>query len=307
MLMIDKLIEKIKENKNPICIALDTNIDVIPENILNDEINEKWYTPKAYTTAMLKFNKIIIDSIFNLVPAISINIAYYEKYGIPGIRTFIDTINYAKEKDLIVIGDIKRAEYIESYLGKISINKTKQSSYHSDFITTNPYLGINALKPFVEDCLNYEKGMFIILKTGSNDFKDLIIEDPDNPGDRNPLYYKFANQIDELGTPLIGENNFSSIGAVIQPTHSSQLTQLRSLHPTMFFLISENKSEEESFTKFIPAFRRDDKIGALIVTSKNILTAYKNPTYSGLGIERSIIEETKLVIKSIQSYLSPEE
>jgi orotidine-5'-phosphate decarboxylase len=299
--MIDNLINMIKLKGNSLCIGLDTTIDIIPNEILENEINKKWYTSRGYTSAILKFNKIIIDIVHEFVPAILVNITYYEKYGVSGLKVFMDTINYAKEKGLITIGDIKRSEYVESYLGKLLIHKIRQSSYNSDFITTNPYLGIETIEPFVEDCKNYKKGMFVILKTVGKDFKDLIIEDPNKPGARNPLYYKLADDIDNLGKYIIGENGFSSIGAVVGSTHSSQLKYLREQYANMFFLLPENKIREDIINNLIPAFYRKDKLGALIVKSDKILTAYKNPTYSGLSLEKAILEETKNTINQIES------
>ena len=123
-------------------------------------------------------------------------------YGLPGIRAFEETCRYAKEKEMLVIADIKRGDigstaraYSNAFLGKIKIGDKEESIFDVDFVTLNPYLGIDGIKPFIEDCHKYNKGVFIIDKTSnpsSGELQDLKLETGEE------LYVRVAKLIEEL-------------------------------------------------------------------------------------------------------------
>ena len=156
--MMDKLINKIQEMQNPTVIGLDPRYEMIPEFIKNKY--EK--NLEGVAEAILEFNKKIIDAVYDIIPAVKPQIAFYEMYGLEGMKVFEKTCKYAKEKGMIVIADIKRGDigttakaYSNAFLGKTLIGDKEESIYDVDFVTLNPYMGIDAIKPFIDDCKKY--------------------------------------------------------------------------------------------------------------------------------------------------------
>ena len=200
---IDKLIDKIKEKNNPTVIGLDPRYDIIPNCI-----KEKYTKDiEGAAKAIIEFNKRLIDATCDIIPAVKPQIAFYEMFGLPGMKAFEETCKYAKEKGMIVIADMKRGDigttakaYSNAAIGKTSIGEIEQSIFDVEFVTVNPYLGTDGVLPFVEDCKKYGKGIFVLVKTSnksSGELQDLVTED----GDR--VYVKIAKLVNEWGKELV--------------------------------------------------------------------------------------------------------
>lgn len=153
--MINKLIEKIKQTNAPIVVGLDPMMGFIPEHITKKAFKEYGETLEGAAEAIWLFNKAIVDSTCDLIPAVKPQIAMYEQFGIPGMTAFKRTVDYCKEKGLIVIGDIKRGDigstssaYAVGHLGKVTVGSKSYYGFDEDFVTVNPYLGSDGVKPF---------------------------------------------------------------------------------------------------------------------------------------------------------------
>lgn len=234
---MDELIEKIKKLDNPTVIGLDPRYDMIPECIRNkyDE------TIEGACSAILEFNKALIDATYDIIPAVKPQIAFYEMFGLEGMKVFKETCDYAKKKGMIVIIDAKRGDigstaegYSNAFIGKTPLGDKKESIFDADFVTVNPYLGSDGIKPFIKDCIEYGKGIFIILKTSnpsSGELQNVITENGEE------IYKHMAKLINDWGKDLIGENGYSSVSVVVGATHPRELEELRELMPNAFFLI----------------------------------------------------------------------
>lgn len=276
---IDKLIDKIKETNNPTVIGLDPNYESLPECIKKKHTNDI----QGIAESILEFNKSIIDEIHDIIPAIKPNIAFYEKYGIEGMKVFKDTCDYAKEKGMITIADIKRGDightanaYSKAFLSGIEVGGKLERIFDVDFVTLNPYLGIDGIKPFIEDCLKYNKGVFIIDKTSnksSGELQDLELK----TGEK--LYIKVANLIEEWGSGLVGEYGYSSIASVVGATYPEQLTELRKKAPHTFFLIPGFGAQGGKAEDVALGFD-ENKIGAIVNSSRGLIYAYKSSEYN---------------------------
>ncbi len=224
-MIIDKLIEKIIETKNPTVVGLDPKLDFIPKCIQekHTEVIEMF----------LEFNKAIIDSIYDLVPAVKPQIAMYEEYGIKGLECYIETVNYAKSKGLVVIGDAKRGD-ISSTAKSYSVGHLGEKHFSVDFLTVNPYMGYDSVEPFEEEMEKYEKGLFLLVKTSNpRSFQIQNLELKDG----RMVYEEVAKLTAEWGEKFIGKHGYSSVGAVVGATHKDELIQIRSLVPNVFFLV----------------------------------------------------------------------
>ena len=234
---MDQLIDKIKQMDNPTVMGLDPRYDMLPTCITKKYEN----TIKGACEAILEFNQALIDATYDIIPAIKPQIAFYEMFGTDGINVFKQTCDYARKKGMIVIADIKRGDigstasgYSNAYLGKTPLLEKEEPIFDVDFATINPYLGIDGIKPFIEDCKQYGKGIFIIDKTSnpsSGELQDLKLENG------NTIYEQVALLIEKWGEDLRGEYGYSSISSVVGATYPEQLQTLRKLAPHTFFLI----------------------------------------------------------------------
>lgn len=275
---MDKLIQKIKETNNPTVIGLDPKYENIPEYIR--EKYEKNLDGAA--KAILEFNKKLIDETNDIIPAIKPQIAYYEMYGIEGLITFKETCKYAKEKGMIVIADIKRgdigttvAAYSSAYIGKTTIGDIEESVFDVDFITVNPYLGTDGIEPFVQDCIKYDKGLFILDKTSnpsSGELQDVKTENGQT------IYEVVADLINKWGKDLIGENGYSNIGAVVGATYPEQLKSLRQQMPNTYFLIPGYGAQGGKANDIALGFDNLG-LGGIVNNSRGLMNAYQKEEY----------------------------
>lgn len=282
--MMDKLIQKIKETNNPTVIGLDPKYDNIPEHIKDKY--EKNIDGAA--KAILEFNKRLIDETYDIIPAIKPQIAYYEMYGIKGLNTFKETCKYAKEKGMLIIADIKRGDigttveaYSSAYIGKTKIGNIEESIFDVDFVTVNPYLGTDGIEPFVQDCKKYGKGIFILDKTSnpsSGELQDIKTENGE------AFYEVVAKLINNWGKDLIGENGYSSVGAVVGATYPKQLEELRKLMPNTYFLIPGYGAQGGKAEDIALGFDKYG-FGGIINNSRGLINAYQKDEYKNYNPE----------------------
>lgn len=278
----DKLIEKIIMHKNHTVVGLDPRIEYIPKHILNEAaqcIEEEEPEDKAAELAarsFLRFNKELIDSIYDIVPAVKPQIAFYERYGTAGFKCFIETCKYAKSKGMIVIGDVKRGDigstaeaYSDFYLGNSSYSAA------TDCITINPYLGTDSLKPFIRDCDRNGKGVFILVKTSNKssiDIQDLVF------GGKK-IYEHVAALVAELGKENTGKYGYSSVGAVVGATFREDGAKLREIMKNSYFLVPGYGAQGGNAEDTAVCFNKDG-LGAVVNSSRGIIAAYKNAPYN---------------------------
>ena len=272
---IDLLIDKIKETNNPTVMGLDPRYDMIPECIKN----KYGKAVKSVCEGILEYNKALIDSTYDIVPAVKPQIAFYEMFGIEGMKCFKETCKYAKEKGMIVIADIKRGDigttaqgYSNAYLGETLVGETYESFYDIDWVTVNPYLGIDGIKPFIEDAKKYNKGMFILVKTSnksSGELQDLKLEDG------KTVYEKVAELVSLWGEELVGEYGYSSVSAVVGATYPEQLKILRSIMKSSYFLIPGYGAQGGKAEDIALGFD-ENGLGGIVNASRSLMCAYKS-------------------------------
>lgn len=269
-MVIDNLIEKIKETKNPTVVGLDPTIDFIPQYIKNNH--------KSVPSMFLEFNKCIIDEIYDIVPAVKPQIAMYEQYGIEGINAYLKTIEYAKQKGLIVIGDIKRGD-ISSTAKCYSKGHLSHKQCSPDFITVNPYMGYDSVSPFQDEMTEFDKGLFLLVKTSNpNSFEIQNLELKDG----RLVYEEVARLTSKWGEKYIGSYGYSSIGAVVGATHKKELEHIRKIIPNVFFLVPGYGAQGGTADDIACCFDKDG-LGAIVNSSRGIIAAYKNDKYKNFG------------------------
>ncbi len=235
--MIDRLVEKIKETKAPIVVGLDPMLKYVPEQVQKKAYAEYGETLEGAAEAIWQFNKEIVDNTFDLIPAVKPQIAMYEQFGLPGLMAFKKTVDYCKEKGLVVIGDIKRgdigstsAAYAAGHLGRVKVGSKEHIPFGEDFVTVNPYLGSDGVNPFLDVCREEKKGIFVLVKTSnpsSGGFQDQKI-------DGRPLYELVGEKVAAWGEALMGQS-YSYVGAVVGATYPEMGKVLRKSCPKPIF------------------------------------------------------------------------
>ncbi len=296
--MIDKLIEKIIEKRNPSVIGLDTQASYLP--------SYKDIAGNADAARrILDFNKEIIDATFDIVPCVKVQVAYYEMYGYEGMKAFAETLTYASSRGLVTIADVKRNDiastasaYSTAFLGK---NDLGQTAFASDFMTVNAYLGIDGIAPFLQDCKEYGKGIFILVRTSNpsgRQLQNLLVTLNDKM-----LYEIMGDYVQEWGKELIGKYGYSSIGAVVGATCPEEATKLRQAHPSVFFLVPGYGAQGASAKDIAVSF--DGKgLGAIVNSSRAILCAYKKEQYAHLSPAQAARQAAVAMKKDIGAALA---
>lgn len=302
--MIAKLIEKIKQTNAPICVGLDPLISHIPDYILDEKIKKYGKSTKAVAEAFYDFNMAIIDKTFDLIPAVKPQIAMYEEFGIDGMIAYKNTVDYAKSKGLLVIGDAKRGDigstslaYAKAHIGVSEISGEKLSGFDTDFVTVNPYLGTDGIKPFIDVCNSEDRGIFVLVKTSnpsSGEFQDRQI-------DGTPLYELVAKKTCEWGE-LSMDGEYSNVGAVVGATYPKMSAILREKMPHTFFLVPGYGAQGATAQDLKPCFNKDG-LGAIVNSSRGIIAAYKQEKYASLDFANASREAVKDMIADINRVL----
>ena len=285
--MINKLVDKIKKTNAPIVVGLDPMLSYVPEHIQQKAFAEFGETLEGAAEAIWQFNKGIIDSIYELIPAVKPQIAMYEQFGVEGLKAFQKTVDYCHEKDLVVIGDIKRgdigstsAAYAAGHIGRVQVGSRSFAPFDEDFITVNPYLGSDGVNPFLKVCKEEKKGMFILVKTSnpsSGEFQDRLI-------DGRPLYELVGERVAAWGEEAMGDT-YSYVGAVVGATYPEMGKTLRKIMPKAFILVPGYGAQGGKGKDLVPFFH-EDGLGAIVNSSRGIIAAYRQEKYADFGAEQ---------------------
>ncbi len=272
-MITDRLIEGIIDMQNPTCVGLDTLFDYLP-----DEMKAGVTTFEGVAERVFEFNKKLIDTLYGIVPSVKVQIAYYEMYGVAGMKAYEETLKYASEKGLVVIADAKRNDigstascYAKTFLGETQVNGVAQKAFPADFVTVNGYLGTDGIAPFVEECQSKDKGIFVLVKTSnpsSGELQNLTLENG------KPVYEYMGGLVEKWGESTIGNYGYSAVGAVVGATHPTEAKRLREVLPHTFFLIPGYGAQGGNAEMLKSCFS-ENGLGGVVNNSRGILCAYK--------------------------------
>lgn len=270
---VDRLIENTIKTKNPSVIGLDPDIRKIPTCYKTDIHAENPF--EAVADVIFAFNRDIIDTVADIVPAVKPQMAFYEKYGSHGVAAFEKTAAYAKGKGLAVIEDAKRNDigntaraYADGHLGTVTLlDGTSQAAFDADFLTVTPFLGSESLGPFIDVCKQYKKGIFVLVKTSntsSGEIQDVVA------ADGFTISQRIAKYVSAHAEGLIGNHGYSSIGAVVGATYPEEAIALRKMMPKSYFLVPGYGAQGGRADDILPCFHADG-LGAAVNSSRGIL------------------------------------
>ncbi len=289
----DRLIQQIQKKNSPVVAGLDPAWDKIPAFI-----REKY---KSAGAAIFAFNKGLIDALYDVVPAVKPQLAYYEMYGITGLVAFQSTVDYARSKGLLVIADGKRNDigstseaYAKAYLAPAPeqadpVSPLREGAFDADALTVNPYLGEDGIRPFTAACASYGKGIFALVKTSnrsSGQLQDLQL------ASGLTVYEQVAELVDEWGRNLIGTSGYSSVGAVVGATYPQQAESLRKRLPRALILVPGYGAQGGTADSVAVNFNQDG-LGAVVNASRSIMYAYQSDKWSSRYGEEAFAEAAR--------------
>lgn len=274
---MDLMIKKIMEMNSPVVAGLDPKLDYVPEFLQKECFADYGKNAVGAANALLRFNMALVDELCEVVPAVKVQAAYYEMYGIEGMKALYKTVDYAKSKGMYVILDGKRNDigstaeaYSCGWLGKTKVGEENISMSGADCLTVNPYLGSDGILPFVKDCKEYDKGIFALVKTSnpsSGELQDLEI-------DGKPLYEKVAELVSGWGEDNVGKYGYSAVGAVVGATYPAQAKKLRETMKHTYFLVPGYGAQGAGADDVAVSFDKEG-LGAIVNSSRAIMCAYK--------------------------------
>ena len=274
---LDRLIEKIEQTQNPTVAGLDPKLDYVPEYIKRKCFEKYGETLKGAAKALLEFNKALIDALYDIVPAVKPQAAYYEMYGVQGVKTLYKTQEYARSKGMYVITDGKRNDigttmeaYAAAHLGKVKVGSEEYEPFLGDALTVNGYLGSDGIKPLIKVCQDNDKGIFVLAKTSNPSSGEL----QDKKIDGVPVYELMGKMCEEWGKELPGVYGYSGVGIVAGATYPEQIKRLRELLPHTFFLIPGYGAQSATAKDIAGAFD-ENSLGGIVNSSRGIMCAYQ--------------------------------
>ena len=274
----DRLLSRIESCNNPTVMGLDPKLDYIPAAMLNNWKKSSIPATTATAEVIFEYNRLLIDSVYDLIPAIKPQFAYYEMYGLEGLKALKKTIEYAHEKNMIVIADAKRNDigttataYANAIIGETKIiDESSEAMFEADCVTVNGYLGIDGIKPFLDVAKEKGKGLFILVRTSNpsaGDLQDLKLEDG------RLVFEAMAEHVENWGTELIGDSGFSSVGAVVGATWPEQAVKVRKIMPHAVILVPGYGAQGGSGKDAVASFVNGK--GGIVNASRSLMCAWK--------------------------------
>jgi orotidine-5'-phosphate decarboxylase len=266
----DRLIDAIEAKGTPCVVGLDPRVEEMPAFVADGARDSS--DPDAIRRAICSFHEAVLDAVAPLVPAVKLQIAFYEQYGLPGLQAFAETIAMARRAGLIVIADAKRNDigstaeaYANAFLGGSTALGRRIPAFDVDCLTVSPFLGRDSIEPFVRRCTEGGRGIFVLVKTSNPGSVDIQAR----PAGDGTVSDYLAAMVDDLGSDLVGRSGYSAVGAVVGATFPEEARKLRGIMPRAIVLVpgygAQGGTAEDALASFNP-----DGLGAIVNASRSI-------------------------------------
>ena len=300
----DRLIEAIQAKNAPVCIGLDPTYDRLPAEITDQKELNDATDSEASLDAIIEFSRRVIKIIAPIVPAVKINIAFFERYYWEGIEGYFELIQEAKEAGLMVIGDCKRGDigssaelYAKSMLADPDFFNL-DDMMGPDAVTVASYFGLDGVKPFADVANAEGKGLFALVRTSNPSAAELQnakLESGDTVAET--VARQVATWATENGT--LGQNGYNNIGAVVAATDPEAVARLRELMPQSLFLVPGYGAQGGTAADVKACFKPDGT-GAIVNASRSVIYAYEDMKY----IERFTSEWGKCIEAACKDFVA---
>jgi orotidine-5'-phosphate decarboxylase len=283
----DRLIETITNKRAPVCVGLDPLIEKIPRELRTAASNDN------ASKAILEFGCGVIGAVAAHVPAVKINIAFFEPFGPDGLRTYHELIGEAHAKGLMVIGDVKRADIghtsAQYATAHLQASADVDDAQIPDAITVNPYFGSEGVQPFIDVAKKTGRGVFVLVQTSNesaSQVQGMILPD----GLTVCQHVAQLVQSWAAGDGLIGNSGYSAVGAVVSPRDLESTVKIRGLMPNCVFLVPGFGAQGRTADEVAKCFKSDGT-GAMVTASRSVIFAYNEPPFRNRTDWKACIEE----------------
>ncbi|MDR3019759.1 MAG: orotidine-5'-phosphate decarboxylase [Treponema sp.] len=256
---IDRLFEAVRD-KGHVCLGLDTYASYVPPLERKKAAND--------AEAVLAFNRALIDATIDVAACFKVQIAYYEEMGIDGLKTYSQTLKYIREKNGIAIADIKRGDIADT--ARRYANAHFSGDFEADFVTLNPYMGMDTLDPWLEIAKARGKSAFVLMRTSNPGMRDFEYQELSSGG---RLYNTVGEKLSTLATQTSGENGYGIFGAVIGCTERDEAAEIRQKHPSLFFLIPGYGAQGGGASDAALLLKNGN--GGVVNASRSLITAWQ--------------------------------
>jgi len=273
--LIDRLYQRVAQ-RGHVCLGLDTDLSYLPEELLSSD--------KSPADALVEFNRRIIDSTLDVTAVYKVQIAYYEALGLEGLRAYAETLRYLREQDAIVIADVKRGDIAKT--AEMYAQAHFSGDFEADFMTVNPFMGMDTLAPFFPFLRDQDKGLFVLVATsnpGASDIEGIVSQSGAS------VSQMVGDMVVEQGAPFVGSCGYSSIGAVVGCTNKDQTRSIRHRMKGCFFLIPGYGAQGGTAQDMADYLQ--DGNGGVVNSSRGILLACRGNRFGGLSFEKAARQE----------------
>jgi orotidine-5'-phosphate decarboxylase len=220
---MDKLYEAVAAN-GPVCVGLDTVPEYVPPAVLRRMETE--------AGAVLAFNRAVIDATAEVAACFKVQIACYEALGLPGLKTYAETLRYLRERGALVIADIKRGDIADT--ARRYAQAHFEGDFEADFVTLSPYMGMDTLEPWLSYADSRGKGAFVLMRTSNPGMRDFEYRELAAGG---RLYDAVGDRLAVLAETRRGAHGYGAFGAVVGCTEREEAAAIREKRGNLFFLI----------------------------------------------------------------------
>ena len=267
----DRLEAAIAEKGNPCLVGLDPHLELLPEEFASAK--DPTASREDVARDVGDFLLGILEAVADLVPAVKPQSAFFEQLGAPGIEAWERVVAAAHGAGLLVIGDVKRGDigstataYARAFL---SGGPGADPATLCDAITLNPYLGTDAVRPFLDACESTGKGVYVLVRTSNPSSAEFQAHG------EPALAERVAEAVVGWGADLMGDSGYSSVGAVVGATHPAELARMRALMPSTPLLLPGYGAQGAGAQDVVSGFDEHGR-GALVNSSRGILYAWRN-------------------------------
>jgi orotidine-5'-phosphate decarboxylase len=294
----DRLTAACRARGNALCVGLDPRWDALPQSLRARHADG---TLVGVARAFEEFCLRVVDLVAPLVPVVKPQAAFFEMCGPDGMLALQRVLRRAKERGLVTILDGKRndiastaAAYADAAFGGVTIDGTTHPVWDADALTVNPYLGRDAVEPFLASARQSGRGLFILVRTsnlGARQFQDL-----DCGG--KPLFFRVAEAVRSWAREAVGACGLGDAGAVVGATYPAELALLREAMPEVPFLVPGYGAQGGSAADVASAFRPDGR-GAVVNSSRGITCSFQpdDPDW-----EKAVVAATRATIADLAAH-----
>lgn len=293
MIFADRLMERIKVSKSFLVAGFDPVVEALPPFCVDQFTRGTQTSADAIYELLVGFHQVALDACHDKVAAVKPNIAFFEQYGVAGLKAFKQVCELAKERGLLVIADVKRGDigstakaYSKAFLGKSTLLGKPIEAFNVDAITISPYLGFDTIETYFDDCREFGKGLFVLVKTSNPG--SAALQNHGGSGTCS-VAEAVADWLGAHANVLEGKCGYSGLGAVVGATYPKEATALRARMPKNLFLIPGMGAQGGSAVDAVAGFS-SQKSGALINVSRGLLAGFPQQIQSIEALSTEISE-----------------